>query len=95
LLDEQINATQRGLDQAGVSMPNFGNVRTSLKNELNEVDEEDDVQYEPIFVSKYSSAIVSPTTPDLIEESDSDDEHVFEEEITEEESKYLSLCAVM
>jgi hypothetical protein len=86
-LDEQISATQRGLDQAGVSMPNFGNVRTSLRHELNEVDEEDDVQYEPIFVSKYSSTIVSPTTPDLIEESDSDDEHVFEEEITEEESK--------
>ncbi|KAI8581736.1 hypothetical protein K450DRAFT_230913 [Umbelopsis ramanniana AG] len=83
--NEQISATQRGLDQAGVSMPNFGNVRTSLKHELNEVDEEDDIQYEPIFVSKYSSAIVSPTTPDLIEESDSDDEHVFEEEITEEE----------
>lgn len=83
------------MDQAGVSMPNFGNVRTSLRHELNEVDEEDDIQYEPIYVSKYSSTIVSPTTPDLIEESDSDDEHVFEEEITEEESEYHLLYALL
>jgi hypothetical protein len=89
LLDEQISATQRGLDQAGVSMPNFGNVRTSLKHELNEEDEEDDIHYEPIYVSHFAGTIASPTTPDLIAESESDDEQVFEEEITEEERKYF------
>jgi hypothetical protein len=86
-LDEQIKATQRGLDQSGVTMPNFGNVRTSLKQELNEEDEEDDIRYEPIYMSKYPQNLASPTTPDLIEESDSDEEREIEEEMTEEESK--------
>ncbi|GAB5593632.1 iqgap-related protein [Umbelopsis nana] len=87
--NEQISATQRGLDMSGVTMPNFGNVRTSLRQELNEEDEEDDMHYEPIFVSKYPQNLASPTTPDLIEESDSDEEREIDTEMTEEEKTEL------
>jgi hypothetical protein len=68
-------------------MPNFGNVRTSLRKELNEDDDDDDIHYEPIYMSKISEVMASPTTPDLIEESDSDEEREVEDDMTEEESK--------
>ncbi|KAM3578882.1 iqgap-related protein [Umbelopsis sp. WA50703] len=87
--NEEITATQRGLDRSGVAMPNFGNVRTSLRKELNEDDDDDDIHYEPIYMSKISEVMASPTTPDLIEESDSDEEREVEDDMTEEEKSEL------
>jgi Ras GTPase-activating-like protein IQGAP2/3 len=34
--DDQLQQTQKGLKEAGVSMPNFGNVGKELAKEINE-----------------------------------------------------------
>lgn len=34
--DEQLQATQKGLKDSGVAMPNFGNVGRELAKEINE-----------------------------------------------------------
>lgn len=39
--DDQLQKTQRGLKEAGVPMPNFGNVGRELAKEINEEPEEE------------------------------------------------------
>lgn len=43
--DDQLRTTQKGLNDAGVAMPNFGNVGKELAKEINE-DPEEDVETE-------------------------------------------------
>lgn len=48
--DDQLQQTQKGLDAAGISVPNFGNVGKELAKEINEEPEveeesEDERQY--------------------------------------------------
>ncbi|KAI8996948.1 hypothetical protein BDB01DRAFT_862678 [Pilobolus umbonatus] len=68
--NEELSATQRHLDMSGISMPNFLNVGSSLRRELNEepgADEELDEDYSPV-----GNFIRALHTPDLIIEEDSD-----------------------
>jgi Ras GTPase-activating-like protein IQGAP2/3 len=72
-LDEELSATQRHLDMSGIAMPNFMNVGSSLRRELNEEEEEED----------YTVHV-----PDLIIEeelSDSEQSHSSIESSSEEE----------
>lgn len=76
--NEELRATQKTLDSSGVVMPNFMNVGSSLRRELNEdFDEEFDFSRD------------GPTTPDLIIEEDEDSEAELQEEMNDEQSKLL------
>jgi Ras GTPase-activating-like protein IQGAP2/3 len=44
--DDQLQQTQRGLKDAGVAMPNFGNVRLELAKEINEEPDEPEEEIE-------------------------------------------------
>lgn len=44
--DDQLQKTQKGLNDAGVTMPNFGNVGRELAKEINEEPEEPEVEVE-------------------------------------------------
>lgn len=74
-------------------MPNFTNIGSSLRRELNEEEEGDEPFYQSFGFSDYSltNRPFGVQTPDLIiegeeEESDSEQSHV-SEEISEEEGK--------
>ncbi|KAL1936301.1 hypothetical protein VTP01DRAFT_435 [Rhizomucor pusillus] len=72
--NEELRATQKTLDSSGVVMPNFMNVGSSLRRELNEdFDEEFDFSRD------------GPTTPDLIIEEDEDSEAELQEEMNDEQ----------
>lgn len=47
--DDQLRATQKGLKDAGVSMPNFGNVGKELAKEINEPEVEVETEEERTF----------------------------------------------
>ena len=48
--DDQLQQTQKGLKEAGVAMPNFGNVGKELAKEINE---EPEIEIETEDESKY------------------------------------------
>ena len=79
MLDEELSATQRHLDMSGVPMPNFMNIGSSLRRELNE-EEEADHQITGNH-NTYNALAYHIDTTDLIIEEESDSE----EELTEEE----------
>lgn len=79
LLDEELSLTQLHLDSSGITMPNFMNIGSSLRRELNESDDEED-HYS--FKSSYGFDSMLNNfgrtihTPDLIiEEEESDSEY--------------------
>ncbi|RUS30189.1 hypothetical protein BC938DRAFT_479738 [Jimgerdemannia flammicorona] len=95
--DEQLHATQRGLDLAGVAMPNFRNVGYSLDRELNEIPDTD--EYEPMYYepNDYGESEedepLSPRTPTLnlevIEEDSDEDREDYELELSESEKRAM------
>lgn len=97
LLDEELSKTQRHLDLSGVTMPNFMNIGSSLRRELNEYDaEESDDDYSvrqgldsyPLF----NTLSRTVHTPDLIveeEESDSEHSQLSITEVSTEEGKLV------
>ncbi len=103
-LDEELTVTQRHLDMSGVPMPNFTNIGSSLRRELNEEDDGDDnftfsQKFE--FSDIVNSRPYGVNTPDLIiegeEESDSEQSQASEDLVTEEEGKIranLLFCLV-
>ncbi|KAG1124154.1 hypothetical protein G6F42_009887 [Rhizopus arrhizus] len=64
LLDEELSATQRHLDMSGITMPNFMNVGSSLRRELNELEDEDYIT----------------NVPDLIIEEEEEEEYLSDSE---------------
>jgi Ras GTPase-activating-like protein IQGAP2/3 len=53
--DDQLQQTQKGLDNAGVAMPNFGNVGKELAREINEEPEvEIETDDERMFLMPHS-----------------------------------------
>lgn len=89
LLDEELSATQRHLDMSGITMPNFMNVGPSLRRELNEEEEGDDVDFDYEQLPTFNDLMTRNLhTPDLIIEEESDSElSEASVESTEEESK--------
>jgi len=53
--DDQLQATQKGLKDAGVAMPNFGNVGKELAKEINE---EPEVEVETEEEREYSTLLI-------------------------------------
>lgn len=52
--DDQLQQTQKGLKDAGVSMPNFGNIGLDLANEINEeVEQEVETEDESLYISMF------------------------------------------
>jgi Ras GTPase-activating-like protein IQGAP2/3 len=59
--DDQLQKTQKGLKDAGVPMPNFGNVGRELALEINEEPEETEeesqcLSFSIVFLSPFSSS---------------------------------------
>ncbi|KAG0186396.1 hypothetical protein DFQ28_007927 [Apophysomyces sp. BC1034] len=69
--NEELYETQRVLDSYGVAMPNFKNVGTSLRQELNEEFDHNTYQFQQIDIPGFTDGIPAPT-PELIVEEDSD-----------------------
>lgn len=59
--DDQLKQTQKGLKDAGVAMPNFGNVGRELAKEINE-EPEVDAETEDESARVFCSAINCPLT---------------------------------
>jgi Ras GTPase-activating-like protein IQGAP2/3 len=60
--DDQLKATQKGLKDAGVAMPNFGNVGKELAKEINEepeLDVETEEEREYCFLTRRPHALTS------------------------------------
>ncbi|KAL9554811.1 hypothetical protein PS6_003200 [Mucor atramentarius] len=62
--NEELSATQRHLDMSGITMPNFMNVGSSLRRELNELEDEDYIT----------------NVPDLIIEEEEEEEYLSDSE---------------
>lgn len=94
ILDEELTVTQRHLDMSGVPMPNFMNIGSSLRRELNEEGDDADDNYSLKHIlgandlTLFNGVPYGTNTPDLIIEEESDSE----ESMTEEEgTKQLTL----
>lgn len=60
--DDQLQQTQKGLKDAGVAMPNFGNVGRELAKEINEEPEVDvETEDERAFYTRYKSSNAEPS----------------------------------
>ncbi|KAI8047108.1 Rho GTPase activation protein [Gilbertella persicaria] len=68
---------------SGLPMPNFTNVGSSLRKELNEEEEEEDTDH-VLSISYYSDMISAVQTPDLIIEEEEEEEN---ESVTDSESQ--------
>lgn len=67
--DDQLMRTQQGLNDAGVSMPNFGNVGRELAKEINEpeveVESEEDSKYTTISFENHNSCFLQDNIDSL------------------------------
>lgn len=64
--DDQLLATQKGLKDAGVAMPNFGNVGKELAKEINEEPEvEVETEEESEFPESFTQCQASHLADDL------------------------------
>lgn len=97
LLDEELSLTQRHLDSSGITMPNFMNIGSSLRRELNESDDEDDhCGFKPTFgfdsmLNNYGRTI---QTPDLIIEEEESDSEFSHSSVTEDGKSIFDILTI-
>lgn len=95
--DEELRATQLGLDRSGVAMPAFEKIGASLRRELNEPDLEADYEDEKVNEcvaydeERWDNDLdeIQSVEAEESEEEEVEEEEAVEQELTEEESKCL------